>query len=222
VHHVLYRNKQRHPIETVYLGPEYSNQQIEKALKEKGVPYRQSTNITDDTADLLIAGKIVGWFQGRLETGPRALGNRSILADPRPDRTKDHLNARVKHREWFRPFGPSVLAEKANEVFETGDASSPFMLQAFTIRPQWQGKIPAVEHVDHTARIQTVTAKQNPRYHDLLLAFDQKTGVPAILNTSFNVMGEPIVRSPENAIDCFRSTGIDVLCIGDFICEKEK
>lgn len=222
VHHVKYGKRDYHREESVYKGPEYSLERMEKALAETGLNFRKSDEICREAADKIAQGRIVGWYQGRLEAGPRALGNRSILADPRSDRMKDHLNARVKHREWFRPFGPSVLDYRAEDLFETGGTDSPHMLLAFKVRPKWQGRIPGVEHVDHTARIQTVSREQNQRYFDLISHFDRLTGVPAIINTSFNVMGEPIVATPENAVACFMSTGIDVLCLGDFICEKAK
>ena len=222
VYQKLYGKKNRCPIESVYLGPGYGANRIETALQESGLSYRRSDNIARDTADILAEGKIVGWFQGRQEMGPRALGNRSILADPRPDRMKDHLNQRVKHREWYRPFGPSVLAERADEIFRTDGRESPYMLLTFRVRKDWRKKIPAVVHADNTARIQTIRRTDNASYYDLIKSFETKTGVPVILNTSFNVMGEPIVTTPKHAVECFKSTGIDVLCIGDFICEKEE
>ncbi len=203
-----------------FTGPRFDDAACVAALKTAGLAYRKVGDIERQAARRLAAGQIVGWFQGRIESGPRALGNRSILADPRPATMKDHLNARVKHREGFRPFGPSVLAERAPEVFDTGGRPSPYMLLAFSVRPAWREKIPAVVHVDGTSRIQTVTPETQPRYHKLISEFDALTGVPLLLNTSFNVMGEPIVCTPRDAIRCFLGTGIDVLVLGDYLVEK--
>ena len=222
VYHMLQGNNDRHPFTTAYLGPEYDDASIEQALQNAGLPYHRSDDPFAETAKHLAAGKIVGWYQGRLEAGPRALGNRSILADPRSPNMKAHVNDRVKHREGFRPFGPSVLKHRADEIFVTNGADSPHMLLAFDVRENWREKIPAVVHVDHTARIQTVEKSVNPRYTALLEAFENETTVPVVLNTSFNVMGQPIVDTPRDAVECFLSTGIDVLCIGDFICEKQQ
>ncbi len=222
VYHMIYGNRIKHPQDSVYLGPEFSNEQIEKTLAKSSVFYRRCENVINETAAFLEKGKIVGWFQGRLESGPRALGNRSILADPRSAGMKDHLNSRVKHREWFRPFGPSVLEERADELFDTGGQKSPHMLFAFDIKQNWLDKIEGVRHVDDSSRIQTVNRGDNPRYYDLIKKFDELTGAPVILNTSFNVMGQPIVCSPKEAVECFKKTGIDILVIGDYICEKEK
>jgi carbamoyltransferase len=154
-----------------------------------------------------------------MEFGPRALGNRSILADPRNPEMKAILNSRVKHRQPFRPFAPIVLAERAAEVFE-GHEPSPFMLLAKRVRPQWREKIPAVVHVDGTARVQTVEAGTNERLYRLLKAFEALTGVPVLLNTSFNVKGEPIVETPEDAMHCFLATGIDYLALHDMLIGK--
>ncbi|MCB1485331.1 MAG: carbamoyltransferase, partial [Hyphomicrobiaceae bacterium] len=174
-----------------------------------------------ETARLLSEGKVFGWFQGRSEFGPRSLGNRSILADPRTAEMKDILNKRVKFRQAFRPFAPIVLAERAKEIFE-GEIDSPFMLMAMKVRPEWKDKIPAIVHVDGTARVQTVREDQNPKLHRLLKEFDKITGVPVLINTSFNVKGEPIVESPEDAINCFLGTGIDYLALHDMLIEKNK
>lgn len=204
-----------------FLGPHFDSAACESALREAGLSSTRPSDLEGQVADLLAAGKIVGWFQGRLESGPRALGARSILADPRGATMKDHLNARVKHREGYRPFGPSVLAERADEVFETGGRPSPHMLLAFPVRPAWRDRVPAVVHVDGTSRIQTVEAAEQPRYHRLIERFAARTGVPLVLNTSFNVMGEPIVCTPRDAIRCFLGTGIDALALGDFLVIKE-
>lgn len=179
----------------------------------------KSDDICRDTARLLADGKVFGWFQGRSEFGPRALGNRSILADPRDPAMKDTLNKRVKHRQAFRPFAPIVLAERAAEIFE-GDEESPFMLVAKRVKPDWVKRIPAIVHVDQTARVQTVRKDQNERLWRLLSEFDRITGVPVLVNTSFNVKGEPIVETPEDAIECFLATGFDYLALDDMLIEK--
>jgi carbamoyltransferase len=164
------------------------------------------------------AGQVVGWFQGRTEWGPRALGNRSIVADPRRADMKDRLNERVKRREPFRPFAPSVLEERAGEYFETW-APDPFMVTVQPIRPEKRGEIPAVAHVDGTGRLQTVSRRHNPRYWALISAFAARTGVPVVLNTSFNE-NEPIVNTPEEAVECFLRVGMDTLVLGDWVVER--
>ena len=176
-------------------------------------------SICAETAKVLADEKVVGWFQGRSEFGPRALGNRSILADPRNPAMKDVLNARVKFRQAFRPFAPIVLAERASEIFE-GDEESPFMLLAKRVKPEWKDKIPAIVHVDGTARVQTVRREQNERLYLLLEEFEKLTGVPVLLNTSFNIKGEPIVEAPADAMKCFLSTGIDYLALHDMLIAK--
>ncbi|NOY78452.1 MAG: carbamoyltransferase [Calditrichaeota bacterium] len=188
-------------------------------LKQNAIPCTELSEpeLLKQTARLLAEGKIVGWFQGRSEFGPRALGNRSILADPRRAEMKDTINARVKFREAFRPFAPSVLEEKARDYFDL-DRPSPFML--LVARVKQPEAIPAVTHVDGTARLQTVSEKQNPRYYRLLQAFENQTGVPVLLNTSFNVRGEPIVDTPKEAFACFMRTGLDALVLGNFLLLK--
>jgi carbamoyltransferase len=183
---------------------------------------RRSDDIFAETAQLLSRGHVLGWLQGRSEFGPRALGNRSIIADPRSAAMKEKLNKRVKHRQAFRPFAPVVLAERASEVFECDGRDSPFMLLAERVRPEWREKIPAVTHVDGTARVQTIRQDQNERLYRLLQEFDKLTGVPVLLNTSFNVKGEPIVETPEDAINCFLSTGIDYLVLHDTLMTKKR
>jgi carbamoyltransferase len=205
-------------------GPEFSQQQIRKAIAGSSNGDMQLSELDEDslvkaTARHIAAGKIVGWFQGRVEWGPRALGQRSILADPRRAEMKDILNRRIKHREIFRPFAPSIIEEAVPEYFERSDPS-PFMTFAYSVRPEKRGVIPAPTHVDGTARLQTVSRGANPLYWKLLSAVGDLTGVPVVLNTSFND-NEPIVCRPEEALDCFRRTQMDVLVMGNFTLEKK-
>jgi carbamoyltransferase len=200
-------------------GPAYGNDAIRAFLDMAKIPYEEPADVVERAAELLHAGKITGWFQGPMEFGPRALGSRSILADPtRPD-MKDLINKYVKHREEFRPFAPSVLEDRAGDYFE-GCGISPFMLFVYPVREEAKAKLPAITHVDGTARVQTVRREVNPRYYDLIAAFGRRSGVPVVLNTSFNVMGEPIVNTPEDAVRCFYSCGMDALVIGDFVVVK--
>jgi carbamoyltransferase len=203
-----------------YYGPGYTDDEISNALESLDVSYTTTDQVETDTAKYIADGKIVGWFQGRMEFGPRALGSRSILTDPTRDDMKDRLNAVVKHREPFRPFAPSCLAEKADEYFEDC-GNSPYMLFVQPVRADKRSVIPAVTHVDGTARVQTVEKDINPRYYGLIEEFEKIKGVPVVVNTSFNVMGEPIVNTPEDAIRCFQGTGIDVLVLGNCIVEKK-
>jgi carbamoyltransferase len=198
------------------LGKAYSEGQIVRALDAAGLRYHRlgEAQLLARTARDLADGRIVGWFQGRFEMGPRALGNRSILADPRRPEMRDVLNAKVKRREPFRPFAPAVLVERASEFFEI-DQPDPFMTLAPRVRAESRDRIPAAVHVDGTGRIQTVDRETNPRYYGLIEEFGRLTGVPLLLNTSFN-RSEPIVASPEDAIDCYLRSGMDVLVLGDF------
>jgi carbamoyltransferase len=208
-----------------YLGVDYDDEEIREAtdrwLVRAETVNTRSENIALDTAKVLAEGHVVGWFQGGSEFGPRALGNRSILADPRKAEMKDILNSRVKHRQAFRPFAPIVLGERSNEIFE-GDEDSPFMLIAKRVRREWRDRIPAIVHVDGTARVQTVRRETNELLHRLLEEFNAITGVPVLLNTSFNVKGEPIVETPEDAMECFLSTGIDYLVLHDRLIAKSR
>jgi len=206
---------------SVFCGPRYTDDQCERALREAGLTYRREENIGRATAKLLAAGKFVGRFAGALEAGPRALGHRSILADPRTVAMKDRLNARVKHREAYRPFGPSVLVERADELFVTGGRPSPHMLLTFPVRPAWCDRLGAVTHVDGTSRLQTVDRNEQPGYAALIDEFAALTGVPAVLNTSFNAKDEPIVCSPRDAIRSFLCTGLDALALHDFLVLKK-
>lgn len=203
-----------------YWGPSYKNEEIKKMLDLAKVPYTQHENIEAVTAKLLFENKIIGWFQGRMEFGPRALGNRTILANPCHPDMKDILNKYVKHREGFRPFAPSVLEEKSGEYFEEG-YPSPFMLLVFDVLEEKRKVIPAVTHVDNTGRVQTVNAKENPRYYKLIQEFEKLSGVPIVLNTSFNIRGEPIVCTPQDALKCFVATGMDYLIMENFLISKE-
>jgi carbamoyltransferase len=201
---------------TPYLGPAFKRRDILAAVKSAGLTAKQSKSPARDAADMIADGKIVAWFQGRMEFGPRALGNRSLLADPRRPDMRDILNQKVKHREDFRPFAPSVLAEHADEWFEIGahSASHEFMLFACPVKPERRDLIPAVLHKDGTARVQIVSRKLNPRFHELISRFHAKTGVPIVVNTSFND-SEPIVCTPNDAIVTFRKSGIDALFMDD-------
>jgi len=221
-YHSVLKQPRRHELKQSYLGPEFSDSRIQSALESAGLEYRKLDRaaLLGETADQIAAGNVVGWFQGRMEWGPRALGNRSIVAHPGLPNMKDVLNARIKHREWFRPFAPSILAEYQHEYFEH-DHPSPFMLHVYKIRPQKRESLCAVNHVDDTGRLQTVTREENPMYYDLISAFHRKTGIPVILNTSFNE-NEPIVCTPEEAIDCFRRTRMDALAIGSFMAVKRE
>ena len=216
-------------LDTAYLGPESSEEEIfglvewkKKEIADAGC----STAIINDeeellkrTAQAIVDGKVVGWFQGRMEWGPRALGNRSILADPRKADMKDILNAKIKRRESFRPFAPSILREAVAEWFEQDD-DVPFMMQVFQIRPKYRELAPAITHVDGTGRLQTVHKETNPRYYRLIEHFRDLTGVPLVLNTSFNE-NEPVVCYPEEALDCFLRTQMDVIVLNNFFIERK-
>ena len=208
-----------------YWGPEYTQEEIRRAVNANGlgkngcaIEELNEGELMQRTAAIVADGKILGWFQGRAEWGPRALGNRSIVADPRRAEMKEILNQRIKHREIFRPFAPSILAEKTGEWFEKS-RPSPFMTLAYSVRPEKRSKIPAPTHVDGTGRLQTVTREANARYWSLIKAFERLTGVPVVLNTSFND-NEPIVCSPAEALDCFQRTKMDALVLGDFLITR--
>ena len=200
-------------------APANKGSALRKPLVRIQIKAMRSDDVCRDTAKLLADRKVIGWFQGASEFGPRALGNRSLLADPRSAEIKDILNSRVKHRQAFRPFAPIVLAERMKDVFE-GEEDSPFMLIAKPVRPEWRDRIPGVVHVDGTARVQTVREATNPTLYRLLKEFDRLTGVPVLINTSFNVKGEPIVETPQDAVICFLTTGIDHLVLHDMLVSK--
>ncbi len=221
LYHSILKNKPNGKLENAALGPFYSNNQIEIILKNKKLNFQKissQTDYCDEVAKKIADGKVVGWFQGRMEFGPRALGNRSILADPRSSTMKDWLNHTIKNREGFRPFGASVLREKVNEYFEF-ESESPYMLFVADIKKERVNQIPAVTHVNNTSRIQTVTEEENGKYYKVIRSFDQLTGVPMVLNTSLND-SEPIVCNPGQAIDLFMRTKMDILAIEDFIVSK--
>lgn len=217
--HVTCNRPRNYVMDTVYLGPEYSDDAIKHALENEKLSYCLSDDIAKDCAGHLYAGNIVGWFQGRMECGPRALGNRSIIADPGNRAIRDRLNRIIKQREMFRPFAASVLSEYADDFFEM-PADSPFMQLAVNIRKGRLKQIPAVSHKDGTTRVQTVNKYGNPLYRELIECFQNLSGLPLILNTSFNV-DEPIVMTPLHAIQCFIRSGLDILVIGNYIVQAK-
>jgi len=224
----LLENPRNFCMETVYWGPQFSEAEINNVLDEvrghlNGCSIERingENELTERTAKVIAEGKVIGWFQGRMEWGPRALGNRSILVDPRRKEMKDILNARIKRREWFRPFAPSILLEKTGEYFEKA-YPDPFMIKVYPVRPEKRTAIPAVTHVDGTGRLQTVREVENPLYYKLIKEFEKLTGVPVVLNTSFNE-NEPIVCSPREALDCFLRTKMDVLVLQNYFISKQQ
>jgi carbamoyltransferase len=216
---LVYAGKQI-DIQTIYHGPEYSAKQIKDVLETNKLSYKQPDDVERVVAERIADGELVGWFQGRLEMGPRALGNRSILADPRTESSKDRVNRYVKHREEWRPFAPSMLEEAAPDYLKNAQ-SSPYMIKTFDVKPEARDDIEAVLHpADDTTRPQTVSETQNPRYYRLISEFESITDVPVVLNTSFNDHGEPIVTKPSEAIKDFYGMGLDTLVLGDFLLEK--
>jgi carbamoyltransferase len=224
-HLAVQKQPRKYVMDHAFTGVAYTDERVRadagKRLVRLQATSRRSDDICAETAQLLSQGHVIGWFQGRSEFGPRALGNRSILADPRTPEMKEKLNKQVKHRQAFRPFAPVVLAERADEIFES-HRDSPYMLLAEAVRPEWRDRIPAIVHVDGTARVQTIREDQNGPLYRLIKAFDALTGVPVLLNTSFNVKGEPIVETPEDAIHCFLTTGIDYLILHDVLMHKKR
>lgn len=227
----LYHSVLGHPRDFVmshgYWGIQYRDEDVKKILENKNIPYQHFTNtqkLFDSIADYLASGKVVGWFRGRTEWGPRALGSRSILGDPRNAEMKNIVNVKIKFREPYRPFAPSVLAERAEEFFDLQNAQqhypARFMLYVVNVKEEKKAIIPAVTHVDGTARLQTVFRDTCPDYWGLINSFYTKTGVPLLLNTSFNLRGEPIVNSPEDAISTFERSGLDVLVLENFVISK--
>jgi carbamoyltransferase len=212
----------RFPMRHLYWGPSYSNEEIERVLKQAKIQYRKSSHIAADTAQLLAEGKIVGWMQGAMELGARALGNRSILASPLVHDMKDRLNLEVKNREHWRPFCPSVKAEHYTRFIAAGTntASADFMIVALPVVEQERPNIPSCIHVDGTARVQSVAREVNPLFWSVLDEFEQRTGYGILINTSFNIQGEPTICTPQDALRCFFSSGMDALAIGDFLLQK--
>lgn len=224
VQHEVFQAGTRQPVSHVFWGPSYDSSHIEETLH--GCPqieWKKQENVEEMVARMLDEKKIIGWFQGRMEMGPRALGARSILADPRSIELRDKINAKIKNREDFRPFAPSILEEKASCFFNMPkNICSPFMLLTFDTLEDKKSLIPAVVHVDGSARIQTVSQRDNPKFFRLLCHFYERTGIPVLLNTSFNRAGEPIVNSPEDALKCFLACGMDVLIIENFVIQPKK
>jgi len=205
-------------MEHAFLGPAYDDAEIEAFLQQAKLRYRRAGDLSAEVADLLMQDKVIGWFQGRMEFGPRALGARSILASPLDASMQQRLN-QIKDREDFRPVAPVVLEEAAADWFVNGGVS-PFMVFVYDVRPDKADRIPAVRHVDGTARIQTINRTQNPAYYDLIKAYAARSGVPVLINTSFNTRGEPVVCTPRDAVESFCTTPLDALAIGSFIVEK--
>lgn len=223
IHHVVDGKKRERVMNHAYTGPRFTDAECKAALDRHGVDNAQQ--LPDEelyvaTAQRMAEGKIVGWFQGAMEWGPRALGSRSIVCHPGHPNMKDILNSRIKQREWFRPFAPSVLAEQVGTVFEQ-DYPSPYMMLVYKIRPEWRERVQAINHVDNTGRLQSVTQKDSPRYHALISAFHEITGVPLILNTSFNE-NEPIVCTPDDAINCFLRTKMDTVVLGNWLVDAKQ
>ena len=208
------------PMRTAALGPEWSDEAIEAALAAAKIKYDRSPSVACDVAEALADDAIVAWFQGRSEFGPRALGHRSLLAHPGHAANLDRLNS-VKGREQFRPVAPMVAAERAGEIFDGGPLPSPYMLFVHRVSAAWRDRIPAVVHVDNTARVQTVTREDEPLVHDLLTEFDRRTGLPVVVNTSLNTASRPMVNDPRDALECFGSAPIDLLAIGSFIVRRD-
>ncbi|HEY6769749.1 MAG TPA: carbamoyltransferase [Candidatus Sulfotelmatobacter sp.] len=220
IYHMVLRQARSFVMGQAYTGPEFSGEVIEKVLKQSGLAHRKLTEheLTQAAAQAIADGKIVGWFQGRMEFGPRALGNRSIIVDPRRSEMKEILNSRIKKREPFRPFAPSILEERIGEYFEQTHPS-PTMLMVYQVKKDKQSVIPAVTHVDGSGRLQTVSHVTNPRYYQLIRDFEKLTGVPVVLNTSFNE-DEPIVCTPEEAVNCFQRTYMDVLFLDTYMVQR--
>jgi carbamoyltransferase len=221
IYNTLLGNAREFVMNDVFLGPQFSDEEIREYLGGLGVEFTEHTrnDLLRETARLIAEQKVVGWFQGRMEWGPRALGNRSILADARNPDNQSRVNLKIKFRESFRPFAPAVLLKRSSEYFEC-DVPSPYMLLTAQVKKD-KRSIPAVTHVDGSARLQTVAREENPLFHDLIEEFDRQTGCPVIINTSFNVRGEPIVCTPHDAMMCFMRTDMDYLIMGNCILDKK-
>lgn len=221
--HQQYAGARTTQINNVYWGTEYSDEEIKALLNEEGLPYEEldESRVASHTAKLLEGENVIGWFQGRMEFGPRALGNRSIIADARNKENWQKVNLKIKFRESFRPFAPTVLEEDVHQYFDL-HRDSPYMLLVADVKEDKRDIIPAVTHVDGSARIQTINQSQNQKYYDLIRTFKENTGCSVIINTSFNVRGEPIVESPRDALNCFLNTHMDYLVMGNILLEKNK
>lgn len=218
-YNAVLKNKRDYQMKDVYLGPEYKAEEIEELLKIHNVSFEkmEDSELFPKVADYIDEQKVIGWFQGRMEYGPRALGNRSIVADPRNKENWQRVNLKIKFRESFRPFAPTVIEEDLAENFDL-DTSTPYMLLVAQVK---KDNLPAITHVDNSARIQSVSANENPKYHKLISAFKEKTGTGVIINTSFNVRGEPIVCTPEDALKCFLRTDMDILVMENYLVNKD-
>ncbi len=220
--HSVLRRSERFHMKHAFWGPQYSHERLRTAVEATGMPVQECRNeneVTDVAAELLASGLVTGWYQGRSEWGPRALGNRSILANPAIANMKDIINAKIKRRESFRPFAPSVLKEDVATYFDQ-DVHSPFMMHVVKLKPDWRKRLPAITHVDGTGRLQSVDPTFNATYYRLIQSFKRQTGIGMVLNTSFNE-NEPIVDTPEQAVDCFMRTEMDALCLGRFVLRKQ-
>ncbi len=226
-YHNILKNPKRIKLENAYLGPGFSDKEIEKFLEENNIAYsrfKDDADIVATTSKLIFDNKVVGWFQGRMEWGPRALGSRSILANPCNPQAQALLNEKVKHRERFRPFAPGVCEDDAMDFFECDEPvpePTDYMLMVYPIRDKWRDKIPSVTHVDGSGRLQTIRKSQNARYYDVIKEFGKLSGIPILINTSFNIRGEPIVCTPQDAYKCMMGTGIDCLVMGDFLIRRK-
>ncbi|MFH1833190.1 MAG: carbamoyltransferase N-terminal domain-containing protein [Candidatus Levyibacteriota bacterium] len=227
-YHMIFNGKQKFAQDNSYFGIEFNENEIEEILKKEKVKYKKilsENKLVDYISDQLVKKKVIGFFHGKAEWGPRALGARSILANPTSEEMKDIVNVRIKFREPYRPFAPVVLAKKARDYFELGKKDhkylTNFMLGVFPVKKSMQKVIPAVTHIDKTARPQIITQKQNSRYYNIIKSFGDKTGVYVLMNTSFNLKGEPIVNSPQNALNTFRKSGLDILVLENFVILKE-
>jgi carbamoyltransferase len=228
VYHILLQKPRRLVLEHAYWGEEHDEAKVRAFLDQNGIAYQHfddDSQLMDRVVDMLLRGQVVGWYQGRFEWGPRALGNRSILADPRREDMKDIVNTKIKFREPFRPFAPAVLEDRTQEFFaiESPDQLYParYMLLVTPVHEHKQDVIPAVTHVGGTARIQTVRREWNPRYYEIIRRFGEATGVPVLLNTSYNLRGEPIVNSPANAFHTFTNSDMDAVVYGQYLVQKD-
>lgn len=227
IYHAIMGHERKYQFKNAYLGPDYSTEEIRHFLNSGNIRYHEFKNereLLSKTAELIYRDNVIGWFQGRMEWGPRALGNRSILSNPCNPHAKELLNTKVKHRERFRPFAPVVCKEDCLKYFESDlpiQDPTDFMLMVYPIREEWRKKIPSVVHVDGSGRLQTIERNQNPLYYDLIKEFGRLSGIPILINTSFNIRGEPIVCAPHNAYRCMMGTGIDYLVVDRFLIRRE-